>query len=207
MTKWSIVFALLVTASTAPPVRSEAKAAPEPARELAIHYIWFSAVPKAGVKTDAAKLPPVFQSLQDGWHVPLSKDPKTFLAKLAKAEPGYTYRLHLAGSAARITDGFYVISGGPNEEPLRYTVQETIRIRDWQSPTILRAERTLQLIHRAEGSTGIMIAGGHPSANSEGGTYVLGQTKSYGMDIHPSGKLTVYAISFQAGKSLKRAAR
>jgi hypothetical protein len=164
---------------------------------LTIRFVWFSATPKPEAKLDDQQMPAVFQNLQEGWPVPLSQDPHAFLARLAKEEPRYVYQLHLAGASVPLDNSFYVISSGPNQsDPLRHTVQETIRVLGWDSPTQLRTRRVGSLYYRAKDGNGVDSSGWDDTTVEEGNKQVLGLTKSMGIHGRPTETMTIYAFCF-----------
>jgi hypothetical protein len=81
-------------------------------------------------------------------------------------------------------------------------VVETIRVIGRPSPNALRVHREGRLDSLTPGSTGLSGSPWDDAAVPEGNQQPLGTTRSMGVLREPSGRLTVYAVSFsEAGPS------
>jgi hypothetical protein len=165
-------------------------------RPLVIRYVWFSATPKPGRSLPADVMPAVLQRMQDSQFPALGDDPNALLKALNRAEPRFTYQIHLSGTAVPMGADFYRISAGPKEtDPLRHAVVETIRVVGRPSPNVLQVHREGRFYSHTTGSTG--LSGSHWDDSATGGNaQSLGTTRSMGVLGEPSGRLSVYAVSF-----------
>jgi hypothetical protein len=191
-----VALSLIATTFADSPDSKKPRPAASP-RPLVIRYVWFSATPKPGQSLAADVMPTVFQRMQDSQFPAMSDDPNDFLKTLNRLEPRYSYRLYLSGAAAPLGSDFYRISGVPKEtDPLRHAVGETIRVIGRPSPNALRVHRKGRLDSLSPESTGLSGSRWDDSALPEGNLQPLGTTRSLGVLREPSGRLTVYAVSF-----------
>lgn len=159
-----------------------------------VRYLCFTATPKPEAVFDAETLPAIFQKMQNGWAIPLTSDSQSFLNRLRREEPRYTYQANLAGQSARQSDGSYLLRAGPKDsDPRQCRVDYTVWFLKRDSPTMLRTHMK-GMMHYKASSSGEAGMGLDDTMVAEGNKQILGQTKSMGIAGAVEQTIFVYCV-------------